>query len=151
MVVIITKIIDDLEKYNITINNIVNSAMELCICENNEIEQIKIKLEKEIISQLNNINVSTLIIASILLDKEGKNNNLPFNYNDDPNNLYSDEVIGMAIANEISGTKAIFNFKWYDKKKPGIIGELDKNGFVFLDDAIAGLCAGCMSKIFSYY
>lgn len=62
--------------------------------------------------------------------------------------MYVDEVIGLAIANEIAGTKAIFNFRFYDAKKPGIIGELDRKGFMFLDDAIAGLLAGCMSKVF---
>jgi alpha-ribazole phosphatase CobZ len=63
---------------------------------------------------------------------------------DDPAYLYSDEVMGMAVANQIAGTKAIFNFKRYDEEKPGIIGVLGP----VLDDVFAGLVAGCMSKIF---
>jgi alpha-ribazole phosphatase CobZ len=63
---------------------------------------------------------------------------------DDPSYLYADEVLGMAIANQIAGTKAIFNFKRYDEVKPGIIGDLGP----ILDDVFAGLVAGCMSKIF---
>ena len=137
-----------LSNYNISISNIIDCGMELCICDENEIETIRKKLEKELLKNLNNPNLSTLIIASIKLEEEGKKGNLPFNYDEDPNYIYADEVIGMAIANEIAGTKAMFNFRWYDRKKPGIIGTLDKNGFVFLDDAIAGLIAGCMSKIF---
>ena len=137
-----------LSNYNISISNIIDCGMELCICNENEIENIRNKLEKELLKNLNNPNLSTLIIASIKLEEEGKKGNLPFNYDEDPNYIYADEVIGMAIANEIAGTKAMFNFRWYDRKKPGIIGTLDKNGFVFLDDAIAGLIAGCMSKIF---
>jgi alpha-ribazole phosphatase CobZ len=56
----------------------------------------------------------------------------------------TDELIGMCIAEYIGGKKALFNFIRYDKHKPGIIRELD----VFLDDAVAGLIAGCMTKIF---
>ncbi len=138
----------DLEKYGITIDNIVDSGMALCISEDSEIEDIKNKLKKTLLEMFDNPNVSTLLICAILLDEEGMKGKLPFDYDSDPTYVYADEVIGMAIANEISGTKAVFNFKWYDAKKPGIIGILDKKGYMFLDDAIAGLVAGCMSKIF---
>ena len=141
-------IIKSLEYYGITLKDIINCGMELCISDDTEKENIRKKLEKTILKMLNNPNVSTLIIGAIKLDEEGINGNLPFDYNNDPNYIYVDEVIGMAIANEIAGTKAIFNFRWYDAKKPGIIGVLDEKGYVFLDDAIAGLVAGCMSKIF---
>ncbi|WP_404805312.1 phosphatidylglycerophosphatase A, partial [Methanobrevibacter smithii] len=63
---------------------------------------------------------------------------------DDPAYLYTDEVLGLAISNQIAGTKATFNFKRYDEAKPGIIGGLGP----MVDDIFAGLIAGCMSKIF---
>ena len=63
---------------------------------------------------------------------------------DDSAYLYTDEVLGMAISNQIAGTKATFNFKRYDEAKPGIIYGLPP----MLDDIFAGLIAGCMSKIF---
>jgi phosphatidylglycerophosphatase A len=53
-------------------------------------------------------------------------------------------VLGLAISNQIAGTKATFNFKRYDEAKPGIIYGLPP----MLDDAFAGLIAGCVSKIF---
>ncbi|AEF97031.1 alpha-ribazole phosphatase CobZ [Methanotorris igneus] len=134
-----------LENFGITLEDLVDSGMELCICEEEEKEKIRKKLKETIIKELNNPNVSTLLIAAVKLEEEGKKGNLPFNYDEDPNYIYVDEVIGMAIANEIAGTRAIFNFRWYDAKKPGIIKELG----LFLDDAIAGLIAGCMSKVFS--
>ena len=62
---------------------------------------------------------------------------------DDPAYLYTDEVLGLAISNQIAGTKATFNFKRYDEAKPGIIGGLGP----MVDDIFAGLIAGCMSKI----
>ncbi|ACX72726.1 alpha-ribazole phosphatase CobZ [Methanocaldococcus vulcanius M7] len=137
-----------LEEFGITLKNLVEAGMALYIGSEEEEKEVKKNLEKIILKQLSNPNVSTLIIAAILLDREGKNGKLPFNYSDDPNYVYADEVIGLAIANEIAGTKAIFNFRFYDGKKPGIIGKLDKEGYMFLDDAIAGLLAGCMSKVF---
>jgi alpha-ribazole phosphatase CobZ len=142
-------ILKTLENFGITLEDLVDSGMELCICEEGEKEKIRRKLKETIIKELNNPNVSTLLIAAIKLEEEGKKGNLPFNYDEDPNYIYADEVIGMAIANEIAGTKAIFNFRWYDAKKPGIVGILDEKGYIFLDDAIAGLIAGCMSKVFS--
>ncbi|MCQ6254833.1 phosphatidylglycerophosphatase A [Methanocaldococcus sp.] len=141
-------IIGLLKSYGINIENLIDAGISLYVGDTKEIDKVKEKLKIIILKELNNPNVSTLLIAAILLDKEGKNNNLPFNYSEDPNYVYVDEVLGLAIANEIAGTKAIFNFRFYDAKKPGIIGELDKKGYMFLDDAIAGLLAGCMSKVF---
>ena len=141
-------IIKKLEEFGITIESLLDAGMALYIGDDEERYRVREKLKEILLKQLSNPNVSTLLIAAILLDREGKVNNLPFNYNEDPNYVYVDEVIGLAIANEIAGTKAIFNFRFYDAKKPGIIGELDKKGFMFLDDAIAGLLAGCMSKVF---
>ena len=141
-------IIKKLDKLGITIDSLLDAGMALYIGNDEERDRVREKLKEILLKQLSNPNVSTLLIAAILLDREGKANNLPFNYNEDPNYVYVDEVIGLAIANEIAGTKAIFNFRFYDAKKPGIIGELDKKGFMFLDDAIAGLLAGCMSKVF---
>ncbi|XRO75056.1 alpha-ribazole phosphatase CobZ [Methanocaldococcus sp. 28A] len=141
-------IVERLKSFGITIDSLLDAGMALYIGDDEEMDKVKEKLKDILLKELNNPNVSTLLIAASLLDKEGKANNLPFNYNEDPNYVYVDEVIGLAIANEIAGTKAIFNFRFYDAKKPGIIGKLDKEGFMFLDDAIAGLLAGCMSKVF---
>ena len=48
----------------------------------------------------------------------------------------------MAIAEYIGGTCARFEFTRYDQKKPGILSTLGP----FLDDAVAGLIAGCTSQ-----
>jgi alpha-ribazole phosphatase CobZ len=144
----ISNILKTLEKYDVNIENMIDCGMELCISDDVEKENIRKKLEETILNSLNNPNVSTLIIGAVKLEEEGMRGNLPFNYDEDPNYIYVDEVIGMAIANEIAGTKAIFNFRWYDAKKPGIVGILDEKGYIFLDDAIAGFIAGCMSKVF---
>ena len=135
-----------LEKYGINLEDMVDTAMELCISENKE--DVRLKLKEIMLRKLEDPNLLILMICALKLEEEGIKGDLPFDYHGDPNYIYIDEVIGMAIANEISGTKGIFNFRWYDAKKPGVIGILDKKGCVFLDDAVAGFIAGCMSKVF---
>jgi len=135
-----------LERYGINLENMVDTAMELCISEDKE--NVRLKLKSIMLKKLEDPNLLILMISALKLEEEGIKGNLPFNYGEDPNHIYVDEIIGMTIANEISGTKGIFNFRWYDAKKPGVIGILDKRGCVFLDDAIAGFIAGCMSKVF---
>ncbi|HIP91555.1 MAG TPA: phosphatidylglycerophosphatase A [Methanothermococcus okinawensis] len=135
-----------LERYGIKLEDMIDTAMELCISESRE--DVKLKLREIMLKKLEDPNVLILMISALKLEEEGIKGNLPFNYQEDPNYIYVDEVIGMTIANEISGTKGIFNFRWYDGEKPGVIGVLDKRGCVFLDDAIAGFIAGCMSKVF---
>lgn len=108
-------------------------------------KKLEIALEKQILKSLEDINVVVLIMAGIRVEKDLENHRIKgVDVDDDPAYLYSDEVLGMAIANQIAGTKAIFNFKRYDEKKPGIIGTLGP----MLDDVFAGLVAGCMSKLF---
>jgi len=135
-----------LERYGVDLESMIETAMELCISEDRE--NIRLKLREVMLKKLEDPNLLTLMIAALKLEEEGIKGNLPFNYHGDPIHIYIDEVIGMTIANEISGTKGIFNFRWYDAKKPGVIGELDRRGCVFLDDAIAGFIAGCMSRVF---
>lgn len=136
-------ILDFIENMGVKIEYLVDAGMELCVGVKSE--DLYIKLEKEILKALEDINVISFIIAGARLEEDYKKGRINrINVEDDPAFLYADEVIGMAIANQIAGTKAIFNFKRYDEEKPGIIGELGP----ILDDVFAGLVAGCMSKIF---
>lgn len=105
-------------------------------------EEIKRRLKKVIIDQCSDINVQVLIAAAIYLDDEIEKGTLGID--DDPASLLSDELIGIAIAEYIGGKKALFNIIRYDKEKPAILSKLN----VFLDDAIGGLIAGCMTKLF---
>ncbi|MCS3900627.1 phosphatidylglycerophosphatase A [Methanococcus voltae] len=141
-------IMKKLSKYGVNSKLLLDSGMKMCICTEEEQDAIKNGFYNILNTSVKNPNVYTLLICAILMDEEGKAGNMPFDYESDPTYIYSDEVIGMSIANEIAGTKGTFNFKWYDAKKPGIIGKLDKEGYMYLDDAVAGLVAGCMSKLF---
>ncbi len=137
-------ILDYLLSENIQIKDLVDAGMELLegVALTNELKE---KLENQIIESLSNINVIALLMAAIRTEDDLVNGRLhEIDISDDPAYFYSDEVLGLAISNQIAGTKAIFNFKRYDEYKPGIIHDLGP----MLDDILAGLIAGCMSKIF---
>jgi alpha-ribazole phosphatase CobZ len=128
----------------IEMEDMVDAGAELLVGVEDRPE-IRKRIENQLKKALEDINVISLVIAGIKLEEEYENHKVAgVNVDDDPAYLYTDEVLGMAIANQIAGTKAIFNFKRYDEAKPGVIGKLGP----VMDDVCAGLVAGCMSKIF---
>lgn len=137
-------VLDYIKGAGIEIEDLVIAGMELCVGVKKS-EKLYEKLHKQILKSLEDLNVVSFIIAGIRLEEDyAKHRVTGVNVDDDPAYLYSDEVFGMSVANQIAGTKAVFNFKRYDEEKPGIIGTLGP----VLDDIFAGLIAGCMSKIF---
>jgi alpha-ribazole phosphatase CobZ len=137
-------IYDYMAEVGVEIPLLVDAGLEL-LAGVERTKELEIALEKQIRKSLEDINVVVLIVAGIRVEEDLQNHRIHgVDVDDDPAYLYSDEVLGMAIANQIAGTKAIFNFKRYDEEKPGIIGTLGP----MLDDVFAGLVAGCMSKLF---
>ena len=107
--------------------------------------ELKDKMKEQILKSLTDINVAALLVAAMRTEEDLAGNRIrEIDVGDDPAYFYTDEVLGLAIANQIAGTKATFNFKRYDEAKPGILWGLPP----MLDDIFAGLIAGCMSKIF---
>jgi alpha-ribazole phosphatase CobZ len=137
-------ILDYIYDQGITIDDMVEAGMELCVGV--EVDQdLRDKLKNQILKSLEDLNVIALLMAAFLVEDDFQNHRVrEVNVDDDPAYLYTDEVLGIAISNQIAGTKATFNFKRYDEEKPGIISTLGP----MVDDIIAGLIAGCMSKIF---
>jgi alpha-ribazole phosphatase CobZ len=134
-----------LEKKKITLDAIVEAAMALYVSHGMPEQQAAGEIKKKIKKYLNDPNVSSLLLGAILLEEELYLNRKNSEIADDPVFLLSDEIIGMAIAECIGGTYARFEFTRYDQKKPGILSTLGP----FLDDAIAGLIAGCTSRLYS--
>jgi alpha-ribazole phosphatase CobZ len=137
-------ILDYIYEQGINIDDMVEAGMELCVGV--EVDSaLKNKLKKQILKSLEDLNVIALLMAAFRVEETFQNHRVrEVNVDDDPAYLYTDEVLGIAISNQIAGTKATFNFKRYDEEKPGIISTLGP----MVDDIIAGLIAGCMSKIF---
>ena len=124
-----------LESRGITIEKMLDTALELYIGD--EPDKVQEKLREMMLRYLNDINVQALLLSALLLEEN-------FSVEGDPVNLVADELIGIDIAEYIGGKMALFNFFYYDTRKPGILAELPP----FLDDAIGGFIAGCMTRLF---
>jgi alpha-ribazole phosphatase CobZ len=139
------EILERLEQQGVVLADIVDTAMALYVPHGIEAQEATSRLEEKIMTALSDPNVSSLLIAAILLEDELVNNRENSELGDDPVFLLADEIIGMALAELIGGTYARFEFTRYDQQKPGILSHLGP----FLDDAVAGLIAGCTSRLYS--
>lgn len=129
----------------ITIDEMVNAAMGLYVSHGMPDGQAAVEIKKKIRKYLDDPNVASLLLGAILLEDELFTRRKDSEIADDPVFLLSDEILGMAIAECIGGTYARFEFTRYDQQKPGILARLGP----FLDDAVAGLIAGCTSRLYS--
>lgn len=134
-----------LQKLGITMDDMVSAAMGLYVSHGMPDDQAAMEIRKKIKKYLDDPNVASLLLGAILLEDELYTRRKNSEIADDPIFLLSDEILGMAIAECIGGTYARFEFTRYDQKKPGILSKLGP----FLDDAIAGLIAGCTSRLYS--
>lgn len=136
-------ILDYFVSEGILIGDLVEAGMDLV--EDVEVtDELKAKMETQIFKSLTDIDVIALIVAAMRTEQDLTGNRIrEIDISDNPA-LYADKVLGLAISNQIAGTKAAFNFKRYYEAKPGIIYGLPP----ILDDIFAGLIAGCVSKIF---
>lgn len=126
-------------------DEIVAAAMELYVPHGVSAEAAGDSIRQMIEKYTDDPNIASLLLAAVLLEDELYWKRINSEIKDDPVFLLSDEIIGMAIAECIGGTYARFEFTRYDQKKPGILGSLGP----FLDDAVAGLIAGCTSRFYS--
>ncbi len=108
-------------------------------------------LKRLIAEALRDANVCVLIEAAFVLDELAERDRLPCmssaEHARDASAMVADEIIGMAIAEYIGGTRALFEFVRFDKAKPGVISELN----TFSDDAVAGLLAGVSALMYSLH
>lgn len=134
-------ILDYLVSQGILIGDLVEAGMGL-VSDDDITPEITDRMESQILKSLADINVVMLLASAMRLEEDFRANRIrEFDTSD---YAYSDEVLGFAIANQIAGTKAVLNYRRYIEAKPGIIWGLPQ----IIDDAFAGLIAGCISKIF---
>ncbi|MDM7933861.1 MAG: alpha-ribazole phosphatase CobZ [Methanothrix sp.] len=142
---------DLLRDAGITEDEIVSAAMALYIphpgVETRDRAEAVFRQEMEI--ALSDPNLSLLIYAGLLLEREGEGERLPgissSDYRRDLTYLIADEVLGISIAKYIGGYKGLFDYVRYDKAKPGILSELGP----FMDDVIAGLIGGVSANMYT--
>lgn len=140
-------ILKRLEERGIYVKEMVSTALELYIPakgEKKSMARIREDLEETIRRECSDVNVALLLAAAFRVEEEEiRRGRAGRAGEEDAACIVADELIGIDIAEYIGGKKALFNFFYYDTRKPGILGELG----VFMDDAIGGLIAGCMSKL----
>ncbi len=140
-----------LKELNITREELISTALELFVphpgVESREKAQ---RVLNELLDRhLKDANVACLLMAAFELEKLAERGKIPGisreAFKNDEVFIVADEIIGMAIAEYIGGTRALFEFVRFDRKKPGILSRLKP----FSDDAIAGLLAGVSSLMYS--
>jgi len=139
-------ILKRLEERGIYLEDMVSTALELYVPVEGEVgkEELKKRLEETIKKECSDVNVALLLASAFRMDEEEIGRGRAGNAGEeDAACIVADELIGIDIAEYIGGKKALFNFIYYDTRKPGILSRLG----VFMDDAIGGLIAGCMSKM----
>ncbi|MBS3765746.1 adenosylcobinamide amidohydrolase [Candidatus Bipolaricaulota bacterium] len=132
-------VLDRLKERGISREEIISSGFELLVGDT-EREEIREEFLELLERYSEDPNIHFLVASSFHLEEERDR----FRLEGDPGHLVADELLGINIAEYIGGKKALFNFFRYDTKKPGVLGELPP----FIDDAVGGLIAGIMTKLF---
>lgn len=136
-------ILDYFVSEGILIGDLVEAGTDLLDVELTD--ELKSKMEAQIFESLTDINVIAIIVAAMRTEQDLAGKRIrEVDLSDGAASFYTGDVLGMAIANQIAGTKAVFSFKRYMEAKPGIIYGLPP----ILDNIFAGLIAGCVSKLF---
>jgi len=144
-------ILKRLEERGITLDDLVNTGMELYVHHPSmgTIENARKTLKEIILESMNDINVASLIMAGMRVEDDGKRGLIPGMTSDefmkDPVSLVADELIGMAIADYIAGSRGIFEYIRFDRIKPGILKKLGP----FMDDVIGALIGGSSSLMYT--
>ncbi|MCW3995578.1 MAG: alpha-ribazole phosphatase CobZ [Candidatus Bathyarchaeota archaeon] len=139
-----------LEDRGITLQSLIDSALEMYVPHPGiETPQKAAQLLKaEFLDALQDVNVSTLIVAAFHAQEEAENGRIPGlskeRFLGRPG-LVADELIGMAIATYIGGSRGMFEFVRFDQAKPGLLKQLPP----LTNDAIAALVAGVSSNVYT--
>src|SRR4030042_3134041 len=139
-----------LEGKGITLQSLIDSALELYVPHPGieTVEKAQGLLKEEFLEILKDVNVSTLIVPPFHAQEEAENGRIPGltveRFMGRPG-LVADELIGMAIATYIGGSKGMFEFVRFDQAKPGILKELPP----LTNDAIGALVAGASSNVYT--
>ena len=114
-----------------------------------DIGVIKEMFMKNLIVLRKDINVNAMVHAALTMEDLGNRDELygldKGRFREDPVHLVADELMGIALAEYIAGTKGLFEYVRYDKKKPGILGTLGP----FVDDIVGSLIGAIMSRIYT--
>lgn len=144
-------LLKELERRGISSDDIIATILELHVPHPGieSKEKAARMARKELRRTLSDVNVSALVMADLRSEEDGKCGLVPGvskrEFEKDPRWLIADEVLGMAIANYIAGSKGVFEYIRFDRAKPGILKRLGP----IVDDVIAGLLGGISSNMYT--
>ena len=139
-----------LEQKGIGLKDLVDAGLELFVPHPglDSVEKAAVVLREELLDALADVNVSTLMVMSFRAEEDAENGLIPGltkeRFLGRPG-LVADEVLGLAIAGYIAGTRGIFEYTRFDQAKPGILKKLGP----ITNDAVAALIASASSNMYT--
>src|SRR4030065_354302 len=136
-------LLEYLEQKAITLRDLVDTALELFIPHPGITTQEKAReiLRDEFLEALWDVNISCLEVAAFRAQEDAEKGLIPGlskeRFEGRPG-LIADELLGLAIADYIAGSRGVFEFTRFDQAKPGILKKLG----AITNDAIGGVVAG---------
>lgn len=139
-----------LEQKGIGLKDLMDAALELFVPHPGieSAEKAAALLREELLYALADVNVSCLLVAAFRVQEDAEKGLIPGltkeRFLGRPG-LVADEVLGLAIASYIAGTRGIFEYTRFDQAKPGILKKLGP----ITNDAIAALIASASSNMYT--
>ncbi len=139
-----------LEGKGITLQSLIDSAIEMYVPHPGieTPQKATALLKEEFLDSLQDVNVATLLVAAFQAQQEAENGRIPGltkeRFLGRPG-LVADELIGVAIATYIGGSRGMFEFVRFDQAKPGILRQLPP----LTNDAVGALVAGVSSNVYT--
>ena len=143
-------LLEYLEEKGICLKDLVDCGLELFVPHPGleSVEKAVEALKEELLDALADVNVSTLLVMSFRAQEDAERGLIPGlskeRFLGRPG-LVADEVLGLAIANYIAGTRGVFEYTRFDQTKPGILKKLGP----ITNDAIGALVGAASSNMYT--
>ena len=139
-----------LESKGITLQSLIDCALEMYVPHPGieTPEKATELLKEEFLDVLSDDNISILEWAAFHAQEDAEKGLIPGltqeRFRGRPGPI-SDEILGIAIAEYIGGTRGVFEYVRFDQAKPGILKSLGS----ITNDAIGALVAGVSSNVYT--
>ena len=143
-------LLDYLKQKGICLKDLVDCALELFVPHPGleSVEKAAEALKVELLDALADVNVSTLLVMSFRAQEDAERGLIPGlskeRFLGRPG-LVADEVLGLAIASYIAGTRGVFEYTRFDQTKPGILKKLGP----ITNDAVGALVGAASSNMYT--
>jgi alpha-ribazole phosphatase CobZ len=143
-------LLEFLEQKGISLKDLLDAGLELFVPHPGieTTEKAATLLREELLDALSDVNVSTLMVMGFRAEEDAEKGLIPGltkeRFLGRPG-LVADEVLGLAIANYIAGTRGVFEYTRFDQAKPGILKKLGP----ITNDAVAALVAAASSNMYT--